>query len=184
MDFVSFVDSIWFGEGADYSREDAYWLVAVSGIPFGTPGELLQAEASVHRGMVYGLSQRYAWVSLTHVDPSPLWRWWDEFGIARARMLGYWMPDCPVRTSHPQVKATAYVHRARRVAIALASWAPERVVVRLDLDWAAVGLDPAGVRVHVPPLAMFQPGLPAASLDALPVDPGKGWIVVLDAVSA
>jgi hypothetical protein len=180
MDFVSLVDSLWFGEGADYSREDAYWLVAVSGIPFGVPGELLQGEASVHRGMVYGVSQRYAWVSLDHVDPSGLWRWWDDFDIAQATMRGYWAADCPVQCSHPAVKATAYVHHGRRLAIALASWAPEQTDVRIAVDWAAVGLDPVAVRVTAPEIAMFQPGLPAVSLDAVSVAPGKGWILVVE----
>lgn len=180
MDFVSFVDSIWFGEGADYSREDAYWLVAVSGIPFGIPGELLQTEASVHRGMVYGISQRYAWMPLSHVDPSALWRWWDEFAIGKAEMLGYWMATCPVQTNHPAIKATAYVHHGKRLAIAVASWAAEPVTVSLTIDWKAVGLDPAKVRVSIPEIRMFQPALLAASLAALPVEPSKGWIVVVE----
>ncbi len=177
MDFLGFVDSLWFGEGADYSREDAYWLVAVSGIPFGIPGELLQADASVHRGMVYGLSQRYAWMPLDRVNPASLWRWWDAFDIKQADMLGYWMPECPVRTGNAAVKATAYVHPGRRLAIAVASWAKEPVDVRLEIDWQAVGLDPDAVRISVPEIGMFQPALSAPSLEALPVEPGKGWIV-------
>jgi hypothetical protein len=180
IDFIGFVDSIWFGEGADYSREDAYWLTAVSGIPFGVPGEMLMPEASVHRGMVYGMSHRYAWMPLKRVDPSPLWRWWDEFDIRRAEMLGYWMADCPVKTNHPAVKATAYVHKGRRLAIAVASWAKEAVTVRLDINWTAVGLDPAKVRVRVPEVVMFQPKLDPVSLDSLRVEPDKGWLVVVD----
>lgn len=182
FDFCAFVDSLWFGEGADYSREDAYWLTAVSGIPFGIPGELLQSEASVQRGMVYGISQRYAWMPLDRVNPAPLWQWWDAFGIAEAEMLGYWMADCPVQTGHPAVKATAYVHKGSRVAIALASWAEEPVDVNLKIDWAAVGLDPARVRVTVPEIGMFQPALDSPSLAALRVEPDKGWIVVVETV--
>lgn len=177
MDFLGFIDSLWFGEGADYSREDAYWLTAVSGIPFGVPGELLLTEASVHRGMVYGLSQRYGWMP---VDPSGLWKWWDDFEIKTADMIGYWMTRCPVKTSHPAIKATAYVHPGRRLAIAIASWATETITVRLEIDWAAVGLDPARVGVTVPEIAGFQPGLTPASLDALPVESGKGWIVLVE----
>ena len=180
MDFVAFVDSLWFGEGADYSREAAYWLVAVAGIPFGIPGEMLQPEAGVHRGMLYGISQRYAWMPLDRVNPAPLWKWWDAFAIEKAEMSGYWMSDCPVKTNHAAIKATAYVHRGRRLAIAVASWAREPVSVRLTIDWQAVGLDPARVRVTVPEIVMFQPALASASLAALPVEPGKGWIVVVE----
>ena len=177
MDFLGLIDSLWFGEGADYSREDAYWLTAVSGIPFGVPGELLLTEASVHRGMVYGLSQRYGWMP---VDPSGLWKWWDDFEIKTADMIGYWMTRCPVKTSHPAIKATAYVHPGRRLAIAIASWATETITVRLEIDWSAVGLDLTQVRITVPEIAGFQPGLTPASLDALPVESGKGWIVLVE----
>jgi len=31
--------------------------------------------------------------------------------------------------------------------------------------------------VSVPEIAMFQPALAPVSLDALPIEPGKGWIV-------
>jgi len=175
---LPYFDSLWFGEGADYSREAAYWLVAVSGIAFGVPGEMLLTEASVHRGMVYGISHRHAWMR-DRVDPSGLWKWWDEFGIDRARMLGYWMKDCPVRTGHPDVLATAYVHRGRQTAIAVASWVPQAVQVKLDLDWETLGLDPRRVEVTVPAIPMFQDRLPDASLESLPVEPGKGWIVVV-----
>lgn len=179
MDFLGFIDSIWFGEGADYSREDAYWLTAVSGIPFGVPGEMLLIEAGVHRGMVYGMSHRYAWMPLDKTDPSHLWKWWDEFEIGKAEMLGYWMAGCPVKTSHPAIKATAYVHKGRRVAIAMASWAKKTVSVKLDIDWNAVGLDPLKIRVMVPEIEMFQPALAPVSLEAIPVEPGKGWVVVI-----
>ncbi len=181
MDFLGFVDSIWFGEGADYSREAAYWLTAVSGIPFGVPGELLQPEASVQRGMVYGLAQRYAWMPLDRVNPSALWQWWDSFDIHHAEMIGYWMDECPARADHPAVKATAYVHHGRRTAIALASWATEAVTVRLEIDWTALGLEAGKVRLSAPPIAFFQPALETVSLEALPVAPNGGWIVVIEA---
>ena len=180
LDFLGFIDSLWFGEGADYSREEAYWLAAVSGIPFGIPGEMLLPEASVQRGMLYGLSQRYAWMPFEQVNPAALWAWWDRFDIRAADMLGYWMPDCPVRSSHPAVKATVYRHTGRRAAIAVASWAEAPVSVRLEIDWAALGLDPATVRVSVPEIALFQPALAPVSLESLPLEPNRGWIVVLE----
>lgn len=181
LDFLGFIDSIWFGEGADYGREDAYWLTAVSGIPFGIPGELLLPEASVQRGMLYGLSQRYAWMPLDQVNPAPLWKWWDQFDIRSAEMLGYWMSNCPARTDHSLVKATVYLHLGRRAAIALASWAVQAVNVKLKIDWQAIGLSPASARVTIPEIDMFQPVLEPVSLDSLQIEPGQGWIIVVEA---
>jgi len=176
---MPYFDRLWNGEGADYSRDPAYWLVAVSGVPFGVPGELLQWGAGVQRGMVFGVSQRYGWMPLERVDPSALWRWWDEFDIASAEMLGYWQDACPVKTDHESVKATAYVHRGERVAIAVGSWAEEKVDVRIDLDWDAVGLDPDGVTVSVPEIDFFQEELASVSLDSIPIHPDRGWIIVV-----
>ena len=85
-----------------------------------------------------------------------------------------------MKTSHPAIKATAYVHKGRRLAIAVASWAREAIAVRLDIDWKAVGLDPSKVRVTVPEIVMFQPGLAPVSLEVLPVEPAKGWLVVVE----
>ena len=35
-----------------------------------------------------------------------MWKAWDDFGIAEARMVGYWEPDCPVHTDNP----VSYTH--------------------------------------------------------------------------
>lgn len=176
---MPYYDRLWNGEGADYSREAAYWLVAVSGAAFGVPGELLDANASVQRGMVFGISQRYGWMSKDRVNPAALWQWWDVFDIAHAEMLGYWQDACPVKTDHEAVKATAYVHHGERVAIAVASWAKQKVDVRIDLDWAAVGLSSDEVTIAVPAINFFQKKLDPVSLNAVPLEPDKGWIIVV-----
>jgi len=176
---MPYFDRLWNGEGADYNRGPAYWLVAVSGVPFGVGGELLKTNAGVQRGMVFGVSQRYGWCPKGKVDPSALWRWWDEFDIAGADMIGFWQEACPARTNNESIKATAYVHRGESVAIAVASWAGEKVDVRIDLDLEAVGLDPENVTVTVPEIDFFQEELPGVSLDSVPVEPDKGWIIVV-----
>jgi len=167
----------------DNAWDNAHRGRTVSGIPFGLPGELLMPEAGVARGMVYGVSQRFGWMPRELVNPSALWRWWDAFDIAGARMLGYWRPDCPVRVNHPDVRATAYVHPGQRLAVALASWATEPVIVAVDVDWPAVGLSPHAVAARIPAIDCFQPGQPSVSLDAVTIEPGKGWIIEVHAGS-
>jgi hypothetical protein len=78
------------------------------------------------------------------------------------------------------LKATAYIHKGKRVAIAVASWAKEPVTVKLKLDWKAVGLKPANVCATIPEIGAFQHALTSVSMDALAIEPDKGCIVVLE----
>ena len=55
------------------------------------------------------------------MDTPAMWRFWDEFRIQDAEMLGYWDPRCPVRPNAPGVLATVY-RKPGAAAIALAHW--------------------------------------------------------------
>ena len=138
LEHFPYIDRLWFGEYFDYDSAPDYWLVEMSGIPFGLMGEMLQDGGNPWRGMVYGMTGRLPWAG----DPRPLWKAWDEFGIADSRMIGFWVDGRPVKADRADVLATSYVRNGRTM-VALASWAKERVDVRLAIDWKALGLDPA-----------------------------------------
>jgi hypothetical protein len=63
--------------------------------------------------------------------------------------------------------------------IALASWAKEPAQVRLDIDWKAMGLNSRGLTITAPAIADFQPGASFGAGQPIPVEPGKGWILVV-----
>jgi len=63
--------------------------------------------------------------------------------------------------------------------IALASWAKEPVDVRLAIDWKALGLDPAQARITAPGIDGFQDARTFGADEAIPVQPGKGWLLVV-----
>jgi hypothetical protein len=145
--------------------------VEASGIPFGLMGEILaQYGYSPWQGMIYGMSCR---------GVNPLWTLWDTFGIAEAEMIGYWQPDCPVRTDHPQVLTTVY-RKPNQVLVAVASWAPEPVTVQLVPDWPRLGWDPAQVRLTLPAVADMQQARPMQLADGLKVEPRGGALLWLD----
>lgn len=120
MEHFPYISNLWFGELYDYNMPPDYWLVEVSGIPFGLTGEMLnyQTGGNAYRGMVYGMTSRQ------HPSHSGMWRLWDEFGIQDAEWLGYWHADCPVKTGRSDVLASAY-RKPGKTLIALASW-PEQ----------------------------------------------------------
>lgn len=170
MEHMPFLDRLWFGEYFDYGKAPDFWLTEVSGIPFGLMGEMLQDGGNPWRGMVFGMTARRPWAG----DPRPLWKAWDAFGIVDSEMIGWWAPDCPVRTSDPRVLATVY-RREGKSLIALASWAPEEVAVKLEIDWDALGLAPSA-RV-ASPIEGFQGASTFAPGEAIPVEAGKGWLL-------
>lgn len=172
LEHFPYLDRIWFGEYFDYDSPPDYWLIELSGIPFGVMGEMLEGGGNPWRGMLFGMTSRLPWAG----DPRPLWRVWDRFGIASARMDGWWDPRTPVRTGRPDVLATSYV-REGKTLVAIASWAPDTAPVTLRVDWARLGLDSARATIRAPAIPAFQGEANFAPGEAIPVPPGKGWLL-------
>jgi hypothetical protein len=174
LEHFPYLNRLWFGEYFDYDSAPDFWLVEVSGLPFGLMGEMLQDNGNPWRGMVFGMTGRLPWAG----DPRPLWTAWDAFGIADSRMVGFWVDARPVKTDRADVLVTSYV-REGRTMVALASWSKEKVDAKLAIDWAALGLDPAKAVITAPAIENFQPARTFAAGDAIPVEPGKGWLLVI-----
>jgi hypothetical protein len=175
LEHFPYINSLWFGEGYDYDSAPDYWLVEISGIPFGLYGEMLEGGGNPWRGMVYGMTNRLGWGG----DPRPIWKLWDQFGIGDARMVGYWDKACPVKTGRPDVLATAYL-KPGKTLVSLASWAPEPVDSRLTIDWRRLGLDPRKTSMYAPAIEHIQPAALFRPTDPVPVAPSRGWLLILD----
>ena len=93
-------------------------------------------------------------------------------------MIGYWDPACPVHTDRKDVLATAYV-KPGKTLISVASWAPQPVKCRLAIDWKALGLDPAKAKLSAAKIENFQPAAEFAPNDEIPVQPARGWLLLL-----
>ena len=175
MEHLPYVDQLWFGEAFDPESPPDFYLVEMSGLPFGLSGELLQ-DPNPWRGMLFGMTARAFY---TPVDPSPIWRLWDEFSIQDSEMLGYWNSACPVRSSEENVPVTVY-RKSGKSLIAIASWVKEPVLVRLKIDWQALGLNPKRATLHAPALQGFQKEAVFSPEKSIPVDPGRGWLLLLE----
>jgi hypothetical protein len=180
MESLPYVDRVWFGEGFAYDKvAPDYWLVEISGIPFGVMGEMLQGGGNPRLGMVYGMTARLGWGG----DPRGMWRFWDAFGMAAAEMIGYWDPACPVKTSDPDVLATVYRAEGKAL-VAIGSWADKPRNVKLTIDWKALGLKRSAVAVTAPKIDGFQDACTFARDEAIPVPPRGGWLLVLKGADA
>ncbi len=155
MEHFPYLNRLWFGEYFDYENNGPdFFLTEVSGIPFGLMGEMLEKGGNPWRGMIYGMTNRMPWTE--NADPRPIWKVWDEFGMQGTKMIGYWSPDCPVRTDNERVLATVYKKKGAML-LSLASWAEQDTVVNLQIDWQKTGIDPAHATIEAPEIRNFQP---------------------------
>jgi hypothetical protein len=182
LEHFPFLNRLWFGEYFDYNGSGPdYWLVEMSGIPFGLMGEMLQDGGNAWRGMAFGMTSRLPWAG----DPRPLWKVWDEFGITTSDMVGWWVETNPVKTGNAKVLVTSYVKKGEgaegrpSVLVALASWAKEPIDIRLAIYWKKLGLDPKKAILRAPAIEKFQEAAEFKPGDPIRVDPGKGCLLVL-----
>ena len=175
MEHLPYVSHLHFGEQFDNRAAADYYLIEMSGIPFGLVNEYRGTphRENPYRGMIYAGAGRF--------DPSrySLWRFWDDFGIQETEMIGYWEPDCPVRTGREDILATVY-RKNGKALIALASWAPNNANVKLNIDWEVLGLDTQSATLTAPAIKHFQMPAKFSSHDKIPVPAGKGWLLVVE----
>ena len=112
------------GEVFDYTRDPWYYLLELSGIPFGMMSDLYgwgpapRGEPNLFYGAVVGMTARMP-NGPGIVPVRATWQLWDAFDIASATLRGWWDDTCPVNvrvlpdsdghTSLAPVKATAFV---------------------------------------------------------------------------
>ncbi|MEQ4565327.1 glycoside hydrolase domain-containing protein [Paenarthrobacter sp. CAP02] len=177
MEQLPYVDRLWLGEYFDYDNTDPdYWLVELSGIPFGLMGEMLEGGGNPWRGMVFGMTGR-----APAVDNRPLWEFWAATGLEGAQMRGFWDPQSPVRTSHPDVLATTWLTE-RGMVVALASWAGQTEDVTLIFDDDALtagasGAATTGRRIEAPPILGYQPAAEYAPGESITIEPQRGLLL-------
>lgn len=175
-DFFPYVDRLWFGESFQYNKMSPdEWFVTFSGIPFGQMSEMLQDGGNRFLGMVYGTTGRH---SYSQYSPAPVWDLWKSFGIEDAQMLGYWDEACPVRTSDPEVKATAYV-KPDKVLISIGNFSNQDKSIHLTFDWKALGMNEATVSLEAPFVKDFQQASTFKPNDRIPVKSKEGWLLIL-----
>ena len=173
LEHFPYLDRLWFGEYFNYDFPPEFWLVEVSGIPYGLMGEMLEGGGNPWRGMLYGMTGRSP-----RVDNGPLWKLWDSFGMQNSEMIGYWVKDNPVKTGSEKTLATVYSHMGDKALISLATWEDTDAKVKLSIDWAKLGLDPSKVTLHAPAIENFQQETTWKPSDEIVVPKGKCLLII------
>ncbi|WP_295670223.1 glycoside hydrolase domain-containing protein [uncultured Mucilaginibacter sp.] len=177
MEHFPYLNRLWFGEYFDYEKNSPdFFLTEVSGIPFGLMGEMLQGGGNRWRGMVFGMTNRMPWSD--NADPRPIWKVWDNFGMKGTQMIGYWVESNPVKTDNEKVLATIYKKKGTAL-VSIASWAENDTEIALKIDWKKLGIDPTKATITAPEIKNFQPGKTFGLNEKIPVEKGKGWLLIV-----
>ncbi|MDZ7739767.1 MAG: DUF6067 family protein [Bacteroidales bacterium] len=175
MEHFPYVDRLWFGEYFDPGLPPSFWLVEMSGIPFGLMGEMLQDGGNQYRGLLYGMTSRAPWSG----DPSNIWHLFDEFDITGSVFIGYWSDNCPVSTGYRHAPATVY-KKEKSMMVAIASWYDEHKELWLNIDWDRAGIDKSKAVIRAPYVRDFQEEQSFSLWDRIPLDPGKGIVLIIE----
>jgi hypothetical protein len=175
MEILPYLDRLWLGEGFDASSVSPdFWLVEMSGLPFGLMSEMLDG-ANPWRGLVFGETSRLPYSG----DPRGIWKVWDEFGIQGTDFLPFFLKECPVKTDNTNVLASVY-RKQGRAFVAIGSWATENAQVRLLINGNALGLNLDRATLYAPPIAGMQTEKLWKPDESISVAPKRGWFLVLD----
>jgi hypothetical protein len=93
-------------------------------------------------------------------------------------MLGYWAPECPVKADQEGVLATVYRKKGKAL-ISIASWAKQPVRCKLTINWSALGLNPTSSTLSAQSIPGFQGAAEFGIGDEIPLEPGRGWLLML-----
>lgn len=174
MELLPYFDLCWIGEGRNYNRMPDHWLIEVSGIPFGLPGQMLQGGGNPWRGMVYGITNRAGWGG----NPTHIWKFWDEYNIQDKEMLGYWDRNSPLSTGNDLVKATLYKGDKESI-ISVAAWGDAEQECSISIDWNKLGYSPDNVSFFMPAVENFQEAKELNSLESIKIPKGKGFLIIV-----
>lgn len=171
-ELLPYIDKLWIGEGFhNYNYPADFWLVEISGIPFGLMSEMMM-EGNRWRGLVFGMTCRLGWAhdDSYYPDPTPVWEIFDRFDLGNTEMLGFWNEESPLRLSTNDALATVWRGKDRSfIAIANMTDAP----LPVDLSWNGR----TNVRFTAPSVEGFQEGGEFVGSVTLPAAQGYFLIV-------
>jgi hypothetical protein len=176
MELLPCINSLWFGEGIDYSNtKPDYWLVEISGIPFGLYSEMLTQKSPADKGMVYGMTNRFR----AGEDTAPLgiWQLWDDFGMEDSEFIGYWDESNPVQTNNDDVKVSVMA-KEEKILVAIGNWSDSDETVKLDIDWNILGFDKNNATVEVPEIEHVQEAK-KINTERIKLEASKGLILII-----
>lgn len=123
LELLPYLDRTWIGEGFEPFEKAYYWLINMSGIPFGVMSEMMY-DGNRWRGLLFGMTSRYGWkpaTGYTDADPKPVWNIIDGYDLKDCKLIGFWDDRNNVSLSNENVFASIY-RSDKGTYVAIANW--------------------------------------------------------------
>lgn len=169
-ELLPYVDRTWIGEGFSAQNSLDFWLVEMSGIPFGLMSETLDAH-NQFKGLVYCMLPRYGHSG----DPVPVWNLFNKFGMEDATMYGFWDDECPVTSNNPEVPVTVYKNGDKALVV-IANWSDNLNKANFFINEEKLGFKPS--KFILPEIKNLQWGKNLDNIKYREI-PGRSGLIVL-----
>jgi hypothetical protein len=83
-----------------------------------------------------------------------------------------------IKTNNPSILATVYKKQGAAL-IAIASWDDKDELIKLNIDWKKLGIDPAKASITVPEVKNFQSSANLNAQQEIKIEKGKGLLIVI-----
>lgn len=170
LELLPYIDRTWIGEGFGADNTPDFWLVEMSGIPFGLMSATLEAK-NEFRGLIYGMLPRLPWSG----NPVPLWHLFDAFGLKDMSILGFWNKENPIRIDNKNLKVTIYKKKDKALVV-IANWDNQLQRAKITIDEKLLGFKPSSY--SLPEISNLQSRCKLDKLDYCDIE-GKGGVVIL-----
>ncbi|UDQ99243.1 glycoside hydrolase domain-containing protein [Lentisphaerota bacterium WC36G] len=180
MQNYPYFDKLWYGEGFEgrYKSVPAdYWLVEISGIPFGLMNELMGNHQPT-KGMLFGMGQRLGWGG---TFPQETWKLWNDFGIEKSTFFGYWDAANPIKdaSGNSNVKLSSFVKKDGALFTVI-NWNKKvDASVKLAIDFDKLGLNKSDYKLVAPKLNRIQDAKEFSFDQSINLKPNQGYIIHL-----
>ena len=91
---------------------------------------------------------------------------------------GYWDEFCPIKTSDPEVKATAFV-KTDSILISVGNFSESDRNVHLIIDWNSLGMDKTKALLKAPFVNDFQQASTFSLDEMIPIKRKEGLLLIL-----
>jgi hypothetical protein len=168
MELYPYVDKCWIGEGFDYDEPADFWLVEMSGIPFGQMSEMMNT-ANQYRGLLFGMTNRLAWAT-NESTPEIVWKIFDRYNLGDATLTGWWDDSLKVKSSNEQILISKYTVE-NKIYLAVANFSNETQETEIVVENAP------NCTLHSPYIENFQ--TEQSFNRTIKLDGGKGLFLIL-----